>query len=124
MERRISTMRAKTLVALIVTALMLTPVQAGDVTASQSQQQEDPKQPNANNTTMYMWSNGMATEWSHFNLNETESVEDPAIGLEMLIEGVAQAIDIDIHGIRILHGEFPDPQETTLGTGFITKFRL
>ena len=76
MERRISTMRAKTLVALIVTALMLTPVQAGDVTASQSQQQEDPKQPNANNTTMYMWSNGMATEWSHFNLNETESVEE------------------------------------------------
>ena len=69
-------MRAKTLVALILTAMMLTPVQAGDVSASQSQPAEDPKQPNANNTTMYMWSNGMATEWTHFNVNETESVEE------------------------------------------------
>ena len=69
-------MRAKTLVALLVTALMLTPVQAGDVTASQNQPAEDPQQPNANNTTMYMWSNGMATEWTHFNINETESVEE------------------------------------------------
>jgi hypothetical protein len=76
MKHRISTMRAKTLVALILTAMMLTPVQAGDVSASQSQPAEDPKQPNANNTTMYMWSNGMATEWSHFNSNETESVEE------------------------------------------------
>jgi len=54
-------MRAKTLVALILTAMMLTPVQAGDVSVSQSEPAEDPKQPNANNTTMYMWSNGMAT---------------------------------------------------------------
>jgi hypothetical protein len=76
MKHRISTMRAKTLVALILTAMMLTPVQAGDVSASQSQPAEDPKQPNANNTTMYMWSNGMATEWTHFNSNETESVEE------------------------------------------------
>ena len=74
-ERSISTMRAKTLVALIITALMLTPVQAGDVTASQSEPAEDTRQPNANNTTMYMWSNDMATEWTHFNINETESAE-------------------------------------------------
>lgn len=71
-----STMRAKTLVALILVAMMLTPVQAGDVSVSQSEPAEDPKQPNANNTTMYMWSNGMATEWTHFNTNETESVEE------------------------------------------------
>jgi hypothetical protein len=69
-------MRAKTVVALIVTALLMTPVQAGDVTAYQSEPAEDPKQPNANNTTMYMWSNGMATEWTHFSTNETESVEE------------------------------------------------
>ena len=71
-----STMRAKTLVALIITALMLTPVQAGDVSVSQSEPAEDTRQPNANNTTMYMWSNDMATEWTHFNLNDTESVEE------------------------------------------------
>jgi len=69
-------MRAKTLVALLVTALMLTPVQAGDVSLSQSEPAADPKQPNANNTTMYMWSNDMATEWTHFNINETESAEE------------------------------------------------
>ena len=69
-------MRAKTLVALLLVAMMLTPVQAGDVSVSQSEPAEDPKQPNANNTTMYMWSNGMATEWTHFNINESDSVEE------------------------------------------------
>ena len=50
----------------------MTPVQAGDVSAMQQQPAEDPKQPNANNTTMYIWSNGMSAYWTHFNNNDTE----------------------------------------------------
>ena len=37
----------------------MTPVQAGDVSAQQQSQQEDPKQPSANNTTLYIWADGM-----------------------------------------------------------------
>jgi hypothetical protein len=77
MERGISTMRAKTLVALLVTALMLTPVQAGDVTASQTEPEEDPKQPDVNNQTMYMYFNGSNGDvaWTHFQSMDNESEE-------------------------------------------------
>ena len=71
-------MRAKTLVALLVTALMLTPVQAGDVTASQAEPEEDPKQPDLNNQTMYMYfndSNGDVA-WTHFQSMDNDSAEE------------------------------------------------
>ena len=97
-------MRAKTLVALILVAMMLTPVQAGDVSVSQSEPAEDPKQPNANNTTMYMWSNGMATEWTHFNTNETESVEEGEL-TEEKANGRYQ------HQVSVHHG--PNPRQAT-----------
>ena len=70
-------MRAKTLVALIVTALMLTPVQAGDVSAFQAEPEDDPKQPSAENMTMYMYfndSNGDVA-WNHFQNVDNESIE-------------------------------------------------
>ena len=70
-------MRAKTLVALIVTALMLTPVQAGDVSAFQAEPEDDPKQPSAENMTMYMYfndSNGDVA-WNHFQHMDNESIE-------------------------------------------------
>ena len=71
-------MRAKTLVALLVTALMLTPVQAGDVTASQSEPVEDLKQPDINNQTMYMYFNGSNGDvaWTHFQNADNESMEE------------------------------------------------
>ena len=65
-------MRGKAFLCLLVVALLMTPVQAGDVSAMQQQPAEDPKQPNANNTTMYIWSNGMSAYWTHFNNNDTE----------------------------------------------------
>jgi hypothetical protein len=69
-------MRGKAFLCLLVVALLMTPVQAGDVSAMQQQPAEDPKQPNANNTTMYIWSNGMSSYWAHFNTNDTESVAE------------------------------------------------
>ena len=70
-------MRAKTLVALLVTALMLTPVQAGDVTASQTEPAEDPMQPDVNNQTMYMYFNGSNGDvaWTHFQSMDNDSEE-------------------------------------------------
>ena len=69
-------MRGKALLCLIVVALLMTPVQAGDVSVMQQEPAEDPKQPNANNTTMYLWSNDMSSYWTHFNNNDTESVAE------------------------------------------------
>ena len=69
-------MRGKALLCLIVVALLMTPVQAGDVIVMQQEPAEDPKQPNANNTTMYLWANGMSSYWTHFNNNDTESVAE------------------------------------------------
>lgn len=69
-------MRGKAFLCLLVVALLMTPVQAGDVSAMQQQPAEDPKQPNANNTTMYIWANGMSAYWTHFNTNDTESVAE------------------------------------------------
>ena len=69
-------MRGKALLCMLVVALLMTPVQAGDVSVMQQEPAEDPKQPNANNTTMYLWANGMSAYWTHFNNNDTESVAE------------------------------------------------
>ena len=65
-------MRRTAVIALILVAMLLVPVQAGDVTAQQ-EQQEDPRQPNANNTTMYLFHDGYADAWSHFNPSDENS---------------------------------------------------
>ena len=67
-------MRGKAIFAVMITLFMMTPVQAGEVSAFQSQQ-EDPRQPSANNTTLYIYSDGMNNFWSHFSDNDTDSVE-------------------------------------------------
>ena len=72
---RAYTMRGKSVIALFLVAMLLVPVQAGDVNVQQTQE-EDPKQPNANNTTMYMYHDGFADAWSHFSTNDTESAAE------------------------------------------------
>ena len=68
-------MRGKSLMALMLALMLLAPVQGGDVTAQQDQP-EDPKQPNANNTTMFLYHDGFADAWSHFATNDTESTTE------------------------------------------------
>ncbi|MEL0332152.1 MAG: hypothetical protein VW982_08060 [Candidatus Poseidoniales archaeon] len=65
-------MRRTAVIALFLVAMLLVPVQAGDVTVQQ-EQQEDPRQPNANNTTMYLFHDGYADAWSHFNPSDENS---------------------------------------------------
>ena len=69
-------MRGKAIFALLVTVFMMTPVQAGEVTTFQSQQDDDPRQPSANNTTLHIYSDGISNYWSHFSNNDTDSVEE------------------------------------------------
>ena len=73
-------MRGKAVFAVLVTLFLMTPVQAGDVSAQQQSQQEDPKQPSANNTTLYIWADGMNQYWSHFNSSDDEGMGDDGAG--------------------------------------------
>ena len=67
-------MRGKAIFALLVTIFMMTPVQAGEVNTFQTQQ-NNPEQPDANNTTLYAYSDGIINFWSHFSDNDTDSVD-------------------------------------------------
>ena len=73
-------MRGKAVFAVLVTLFLMTPVQAGDVSAQQQSQQEDPKQPSDNNTTLYIWADGMNQYWSHFNDTDDEGMGDDNSG--------------------------------------------
>lgn len=73
-------MRGKAVFAVLVTLFLMTPVQAGDVSAQQQSQQEDPRQPSANNTTLYIWADGMNQFWSHFNSSDDEGMGDNGAG--------------------------------------------
>ena len=67
-------MRGKAIFALLVTIFMMTPVQAGEVSSFQSKQ-DDPRQPDANNTTLYIYSDDINNFWSHFSNNDTDSAQ-------------------------------------------------
>ena len=68
-------MRRSAVLALVLTAMLLVPVQAGDVSVQQSQQ-EDPRQPDANNSTMYLYHDGFADAWSHFSTTDEDSTTE------------------------------------------------
>ena len=85
-------MRGRLLLTLIVAAMMLVPVQAGDVSVQQTDQQEDTRQPSANATTLYLWHDGINNAWTHFDANDTTSTED-GVFQEDIDNGL---IDIDL----------------------------
>ena len=67
-------MRGKAIFALLVTIFMMTPVQSGEVNSFQTKK-DDPQQPDANNTTLHMYSDDINNFWSHFSDNDTDSAE-------------------------------------------------
>ena len=91
-------MRRTAVIALILVAMLLVPVQAGDVTAQQ-EQQEDPRQPNANNTTMYLYHDGFADAWSHFNASD----EDSNVEGEYREEKDNGLININLRFLSLIH---------------------
>ncbi len=68
-------MRGRSILALLLVFLILTPVTGGATLVAQQEEvtdpcMEDPKQPCENQTVLYLWSNGQSTFWSHFNATE------------------------------------------------------
>jgi len=75
-------MRGRSALAILLAILVSVPVVGGTTVAMQDEEQnmdpcmEDPEQPCANQTILYLWSNGQSTFWSHFNQNETDNAAD------------------------------------------------
>ncbi len=74
-------MRARTILTILLALMICVPVH-GSSSAAQDEEVnddpclEDPEQPCNNQTTLYLWSNGISTHWSHFNVNETDNTVD------------------------------------------------
>ena len=68
-------MRTGHFVALMLALMIVVPVQGGDVRTMQATQ-DDGKQPDANNTTLRLWSDGSSNEWSHFGASDDMHTED------------------------------------------------
>ena len=76
-------MRGRSALAILLAILICVPVVGGTNTSTSMEEEEvmdpcmeDPEQPCTNQTTLYLWSNGQSTFWSHFNANETDNVGD------------------------------------------------
>ena len=78
-------MRGRSAIAILLAILLSVPVVGGMNTATNTAMEddeevnpcmEDPEQPCANQTILYLWSNGQSTFWSHFNANETDNAGD------------------------------------------------
>ena len=76
-------MRGRSALAILLAILICVPV-VGGTNASTSMEEEevmdpcmeDPEQPCANQTVLYLWSNGQSTFWSHFNANDTDNANN------------------------------------------------
>ena len=76
-------MRGRSALAILLAILICVPVVGGTNTSTGMEEEEvmdpcieDPEQPCTNQTTLYLWSNGQSTFWSHFNANETGNAGD------------------------------------------------
>jgi hypothetical protein len=78
-------MRGRSAIAILLAILLSVPVVGGMNTATTTAMEDeeemdpcmdDPEQPCANQTVLYLWSNGQSTFWSHFNANETDNDGD------------------------------------------------
>jgi hypothetical protein len=78
-------MRGRSAIAILLAILLSVPVVGGMNTATTTAMEDeeemdpcmdDPEQPCANQTVLYLWSNGQSTFWSHFNANETDNAGD------------------------------------------------
>ena len=64
--------------AVFMALMMLVPVQAGgNVTTQQADAEEDIRQPNKENNTLYMyWDDSTTKAWTHFSNNDSSSLEE------------------------------------------------
>ena len=75
-------MRGRSALAILLAILISVPVVGGSATTMEEEEEvmdpcmEYPEQPCANQTVLYLWSNGQSTFWSHFNANDTDNAAD------------------------------------------------
>ena len=76
-------MRGRSALAILLAILLSVPVTGGSNTTTSMEDEEemdpcmeDPNQPCANQTVLYLWSNGQSSLWSHFNVNDTSNTGD------------------------------------------------
>ncbi|MEK9731589.1 MAG: hypothetical protein VW230_07510 [Candidatus Poseidoniales archaeon] len=69
-------MRSRPIVAIVLAFCLLLPVQGTGASSMQDEQPPDPKQPNENSSTMYLYHDGYAEAWTHFANNDTMSTAD------------------------------------------------
>ena len=75
-------MRGRGALAILLAILLSVPVVGGQNATMQDEEEEldpcmeEPEQPCANQTVLYLWSNGQSRHWSHFNANETDNAGD------------------------------------------------
>ena len=72
-------MRGRSALAILLAILLSVPVVGGSITTMEEDEEnedpclEEPEQPCANQTVMYLWSDGNSRHWAHFNVNEDEN---------------------------------------------------
>ena len=71
-------MRKSVCLAVFMALMMLVPVQAGgNVAVQQADAEEDIRQPNKENQTLYMyWDDSTTKAWTHFSNNDSSSLEE------------------------------------------------
>jgi len=60
----------------------------------------------------------------HGHCLEAEPLEDAAIRFEVTVERHVEPVPVDIHGIRVLHGELAHPQQAALRAGLVAELPL
>ena len=83
-------MRGRVLVVLMSALMLSVPLQGGVVSAAGAA--DDPRQPTENQTTLYLYSNGQSTHWSHFNATVPDNNAQDGVLSEQKDNGL---IDID-----------------------------
>ena len=83
-------MRGRVLVVLMCALMLSVPLQGGVVSAEGAA--DDPRQPTENQTTLFLYSNGQSTHWSHFNATVPDNNAQDGVLTEQKDTGL---IDID-----------------------------
>jgi len=83
-------MRGRVFVVLMSALMLSVPLQGGVVSAAGAA--DDPRQPTENQTTLFLYSNGQSTHWSHFNATVPDNNAQDGMLSEQKDNGL---IDID-----------------------------
>ena len=73
-------MKAKFVLLMLLLPILSTISASAQSPFPPQSQEEDSRQPSANNTTLYIWADGMNQYWSHFNSSDDDGMGDDGAG--------------------------------------------